>query len=157
MNSLLRTWRSRARIIAAMRGEKREKEEAILIAKLQKLGVLGEKASLDDVLSLEQDVIFEKRLQTVVYKMGMANTVKQARQFVVHGKVTVNGIIVNGPSYIVKAKDKISFLEGFSPAVIIKKMVEEGKKIKAEAELIKAKEEAAPGILEELPEAEVVL
>lgn len=143
MTSIVRNWRARARMIAAMLSNDRAKEEAIFVAKLQKLGVLGKDAGLDDILALEPNVLFEKRLQTTVYKMGMANTVKQARQFVVHGKVIVNGQLINSPSYLVKANDKIAFIEGFAPKVEIKKLAEESKRIKAESELIKAKEELA--------------
>ncbi|MDZ7850648.1 MAG: 30S ribosomal protein S4 [Halodesulfurarchaeum sp.] len=46
---------------------------------------------LDDVLSLDVTDVLERRLQTVVYRKGLANTVDQARQFVTHGHVIVDG------------------------------------------------------------------
>ena len=45
-------------------------------------------AWINDLGSLRD--ILERRLQTVVYKMGLANSVKQARQFILHRKVVVN-------------------------------------------------------------------
>src|SRR6058998_1926740 len=51
--------------------------------------------------------ILESRLDNVVYRAGLARTRRQARQLVVHGHFTVNGIKVNIPSYRVAAHDII--------------------------------------------------
>lgn len=50
-------------------------------------------------------VILESRLDNVVYRSGLANTRRQARQLVVHGHLLVNGKKVNIPSYRVSAYD----------------------------------------------------
>ncbi|OHA63325.1 MAG: hypothetical protein A3E07_01360 [Candidatus Wildermuthbacteria bacterium RIFCSPHIGHO2_12_FULL_45_9] len=50
----------------------------------------------------------EKRLDSVVFRMGIATTRKQARQFVSHGHIFVNGRPMDIPSYIVKTGEKIS-------------------------------------------------
>jgi small subunit ribosomal protein S4 len=52
-------------------------------------------------------IILESRLDNVVYRAGLARTRRQARQLVVHGHFTVNGIKVNIPSYRVAAHDVI--------------------------------------------------
>ena len=52
--------------------------------------------------------MLEKRLDNVVYRMGVAETRKQARQFVSHSHILVNGRVVNIPSYLVKVGDVIS-------------------------------------------------
>ena len=52
-------------------------------------------------------VLLERRLDNVVYRMGMAESRKEARQLVLHGHFTVNGKKVNIPSYSVKAGDVI--------------------------------------------------
>ena len=52
-------------------------------------------------------VILESRLDNVVYRSGLANTRRQARQLVVHGHLLVNGKKVNIPSYRVSAYDII--------------------------------------------------
>ena len=70
--------------------------------KLYRLGLLDKDATLDDVLSLTVQDILERRLQTVVWRKGLARTIKQARQFIVHGHVYVNGRRVTVPSYWVK-------------------------------------------------------
>lgn len=52
--------------------------------------------------------ILESRLDNVVYRMGFADSRKQARQLVRHGHFMVNGRKTNIPSYMVKAADEIS-------------------------------------------------
>ena len=53
----------------------------------------------------------ERRLDNVLVRLGFATTHAQARQFVRHGHVTVNGKKVNIPSYQVNAGDEISIRE----------------------------------------------
>jgi len=57
--------------------------------------------STADVLALEVEDLLKRRLATIVANKGLANTVKQARQLVVHKKIIVGDNIVNSPSYIV--------------------------------------------------------
>ena len=53
----------------------------------------------------------ERRLDNVVYRLGYANTRRQARQLVNHGHFTVNGNRVNIPSYLIKTGDVIAVSE----------------------------------------------
>ena len=53
----------------------------------------------------------ERRLDNVVYRLGFANTRRQARQMVNHGHFTVNGSRVDIPSYLIKTGDVISVCE----------------------------------------------
>ena len=53
----------------------------------------------------------EKRLDNVVYRMGIGRSRKQARQIVNHGLITVNGRRVNIPSYSVRVGDVIAIKE----------------------------------------------
>lgn len=55
--------------------------------------------------------LLESRLDNVVYRIGFASTRRQARQFVGHKHVLVNGKLVNIPSYRVKPGDVISLTE----------------------------------------------
>ncbi len=52
--------------------------------------------------------ILESRLDNVVYRMGFASTRAEARQLVSHKAITVNGEVVNIPSYLVKSGDVIA-------------------------------------------------
>ncbi len=52
--------------------------------------------------------ILESRLDNVIYRAGFANSRKEARQLVLHRHYTVNGKIINIPSYLVSAGDKLA-------------------------------------------------
>ena len=56
-------------------------------------------------------VMLETRLDSVVFRMGFARTRREARQVVDHKHVMVNGKVVNIPSYLIKAGDKIEISE----------------------------------------------
>ena len=53
----------------------------------------------------------ERRLDNMVYRMGLANSVRQARQMVSHGHILVNGKKVNIPSFIVSVGDELQLRE----------------------------------------------
>jgi small subunit ribosomal protein S4 len=53
-------------------------------------------------------MLLERRLDNVVYRMGLATTRAQARQLVAHGHVTVNGRKTNIPSYTVRVGEKVA-------------------------------------------------
>jgi small subunit ribosomal protein S4 len=55
--------------------------------------------------------LLESRLDNVVYRMGFGSTRAEARQLVGHKGVTVNGQVVNIPSYLVKAGDVVAVRE----------------------------------------------
>ena len=55
--------------------------------------------------------MLESRLDNVVFRMGFARTRREARQVVGHKHITVNGKVVNVPSYLVKAGDVVEVRE----------------------------------------------
>ena len=67
----------------------------------------------------------ERRLDNVVYRLGFANTRRQARQLVNHGHFTVNGSRVNIPSYLVKTGDVIAVSEKAASNAFFKKLKED--------------------------------
>ncbi len=69
-------------------------------------------------------ILLERRLDNVVYRMGMAKSHKEARQLVLHGHFTLNGKKVNIPSILVKAGDVISVKESSRDSVKIKELAE---------------------------------
>jgi small subunit ribosomal protein S4 len=64
--------------------------------------------------------LLERRLDNVVYRLRLAVSRSQARQFVLHGHVTVNGKRVDIPSYLVKSEDEIA-IEGKSKNLLFVK------------------------------------
>ncbi|MFX1511386.1 MAG: 30S ribosomal protein S4 [Promethearchaeota archaeon] len=96
----LRRYRARARKMLALPEEIRNEQEKILVAKLYQLGILKEeKTSLDAVLSLSVQDFLNRRLQTIVRKLGLAATPYQARQFINHGHIGIKGHQIREPSY----------------------------------------------------------
>ena len=74
----------------------------------------------DNLLSL-----LERRLDSVVYRLGFANTRRQARQLVNHGHFTVNGNRVNIPSYLIKTGDVVAVSEKAASNAFFKKLKED--------------------------------
>jgi small subunit ribosomal protein S4 len=106
---VLRTYRQASRnLLAAVAvGDVPPEAEAIL-RRLKRLGVLKEEGNLDGILSLKVTDVLERRLQTQVYRQGLANSMKQSRQFITHGHVQVSGRRVTVPGYIVKRGEEMS-------------------------------------------------
>ena len=77
-----------------------------MLNRLAVIGLANENATLDDLLDLKERVLLERRLQTIVFRKGLARTVKQARQLTVHGFISMDGKRVNKPGYIVDVKSE---------------------------------------------------
>ncbi|MFP4632632.1 MAG: 30S ribosomal protein S4 [Halobacteriota archaeon] len=102
--SELRRYRREARRLLGAEDVGDEADQ--LLGRLRRYGVLGSESTLDDVLSLEVTDLLERRLQTVVHRKGLANTARQARQFIVHGHVAVDGRRVTVPGYDVEVEEE---------------------------------------------------
>ncbi len=111
--SLLKKFKDQAKKLIALKTAQAEKERSQILEKLNRTGLLSGNSSLDPVLDLGLRDVLERRLQTQVYKKGMARSVKQARQFITHGHVTVNGKKITSPSYMLSAEEEASL--AFSP------------------------------------------
>lgn len=96
--STVRDFRQRARQLNA---DENPQEEEQLIRKLAGLGLIDEGASLNDVLDIEVEDVLERRLPTIVYRRGLAETPKEARQLVSHGHIMIGNQRVDIPSYLV--------------------------------------------------------
>jgi small subunit ribosomal protein S4 len=85
-------------------GEEQAKIETVnLLKSCARIGLLPmEGATLDDVLGLGAESMLNRRLQTIVFRKGLACSPGQARQFIVHGHVAVNERKVTIPGYIVQ-------------------------------------------------------
>lgn len=101
------------------------KEQSVFFEKLNKMGISV--VGISDVLALTEENIFERRLQTFLFRKKMASTTKQARQLIVHKNVLVDGMVVNIPSFVVtkELEGKIFLKE--KKVKLIKKEVEEEK------------------------------
>ena len=75
--------------------------------------------------------LLERRLDNVVFRLGLAGTRREARQLVNHGHYTVNGKRVNIPSYLVKEGDVIAVCDKSRSTARFKKLVEDDKFVAA--------------------------
>src|SRR3989344_5008946 len=126
--TFLKNKKKEARALLALDLEKRIKREKELIDSVAKYGLLSESATIDDMLSLSTESILERRLQTIAWRKGLASTMKQARQFIVHGHIAINGKKTSIPGYLVKKseEEKIDYYE--SPWVVREKKKRKTKK-----------------------------
>ena len=75
--------------------------------------------------------ILRRRLQTIVFQKGLARTAKEARMFVVHGHIALNGKKLNSPSYVVKRGEEEAV--GFYHSSPVAKQIEEYNKAATQA------------------------
>jgi small subunit ribosomal protein S4 len=122
-DTLIRRYSREARSLLGFSSDQVEEERLELLGHLARIGVLPENAALEDILNLTVEDILRRRLQTFVHRNGLARTPKEARMFVVHGHIAMNGKKVNSPSYVVLKgeEDQIGFY-GSSP---VAKQIEE--------------------------------
>jgi len=99
--TMLSKFRGIARSLLGMSSEERREQEKQLLGRLSRLGVLPQKAVLDDVLDLTVEDVLERRLQTLVFRKGLAKSVYQARQLITHGHIAIESRRVSSPSYLV--------------------------------------------------------
>ena len=68
--------------------------------------------------------ILESRIDNVIYRLGLANSRAQARQFVTHNHYAINGKKINIPSILLKDGDKISVLSKYAGDENYKTLIE---------------------------------
>ena len=100
--------------------------------------------------------LLEGRLDNTVYRMGFASTRAEARQLVSHKGVTVNGGVVNIPSYQVKAGDQIAIREKAKKQVRIQNALEIAGQV-GFPDWVDVDPKKMGGMLKALPEREDIL
>ena len=117
-------------------GRKKQSEYGMQLTEKQKVkfiyGMLEKQFRKYYVMATKRDgitgemllQILESRLDNVVYRMGLANTRREARQVVNHGHILVNGKRVDIPSYLVKPGEVISVKEKSKNSDHMKEVVE---------------------------------
>jgi small subunit ribosomal protein S4 len=115
----LRAWRTQARELQArlQKLEKQaEKERDLLIGKLTRMGLLGESATLDDILAMDLELILARRFQSQVFLKGLSKTTRHARQLISQGHLAIGGRKVTVPGYILRRgeEEQIAYY-GLSP------------------------------------------
>jgi small subunit ribosomal protein S4 len=115
--------RKQARHLLAASTETRGREEPKLLSTLVRKGLIKTaQNSLDDVLSLTIENVLERRLQTLVWRRGLATSPYQARQYVCHGHISIDRRKISIPSYLVSPDEEGTL--GFSESSRVAKAVQ---------------------------------
>ncbi|MBS3082079.1 30S ribosomal protein S4 [Candidatus Pacearchaeota archaeon] len=93
--SKIKYFRNRAKFLIGADSGDQEK----FFTKLREIGLSVN--TIAEVLALTKEDLLKRRLATIVWKKGLANTAKHARQLIVHKKIFVGSRIINVPSYVV--------------------------------------------------------
>ena len=73
--------------------------------------------------------LLEMRLDTICFRLGFGTTIAQARQLVTHGHVTVNGKVVNIPSFQCRLKNIIGIKEKSTSKTLISNNIKENRHV----------------------------
>ncbi|MEK6883689.1 MAG: 30S ribosomal protein S4 [Nanoarchaeota archaeon] len=103
-----------------------EEEKQNFFEKLKRLGFIV--GTISDVLALTKEDYLNRRLQTIVFKKGLANSIKMGRQMIVHKNVLVNEKIVSSPSYVVPVnlEDNIKLKRNYGRRIETEAKIENG-------------------------------
>ncbi len=160
-SSLLSKFKRQAKSLVTSTKKQSEIEKDLLLKRLNSLGLLKKNAKIEEVLGLELKDVLERRLQTIVYRKKLSNSVNQARQFITHRHVGIGDKVIDVPSYMVTVDEeaKVCFRgtsnlakDDHPERVAAKKEVVVGEKKEEEKPKKKAapkKEEAKPKKKEE--------
>ena len=102
--------------------EKQKVKRAYGLLEKQFRAYYEEAERLDGVTGENMLALIEKRLDNVVYRMGIGSSRAQSRQVVNHGHITVNGKTVDIPSYQVKPGDVIAVKENKKDNALFKEL-----------------------------------
>jgi small subunit ribosomal protein S4 len=87
--------------------------ESAMIRKLHSQGLVPERGTLEDILELAIQDLLERRLQTVTFRQGLAKSLFQARQLIVHGHVAIDGRKMKAPGHTltIQEEEKLGYAE----------------------------------------------
>ncbi len=141
---MLKKKRENAKKLLALSTEQRGNREKELLSSLERLGILPRGSTLSDVLGLTNIEFLERRFETIAWRKNFAKTTKQARQFITHGHLMINGQKITSPGYLVKKEEenKIQWVKKpleLEPKKQLKK-TEEKQNLKKEFEETKPKD-----------------
>ena len=143
----VRNFRKRARLLLAGRVDDYSTRKDELLNRLVKIGIFTKEHKIEDVLKLNLTDYLDRRLQTLVFKNGLALSPDQARQLITHGHIAVNGKVRKIPGSIIDGNESVSYSN-----TQIKNMIEKMLEKKGKPATIAAKEEIKEAVVEESKE-----
>lgn len=112
VDSKLKSFKDNTKTLLAKSNEQSKRELDQIFRRIHSLGLIQGEVTADEVLGLTTQSLLNRRLQTVVFKKGLARSIKQARQFITHQHIMVGDKKVTVPAYIVpiELENSISFV-----------------------------------------------
>ncbi len=101
-------------------------------------------------------ILLERRLDNTLYRMGFATSRAQARNFISHGHVQVNGRRVDIASFQVSIDDKISFNQKMNDGELVKVNLKMARSVGVIADWVEVNDDQRIGIVKKLPARENV-
>ncbi len=142
IESKLKNFKKQAKKLVSLDSGQSQKEKKQMFEKLQSIGLIKNESDTGEILGLSLKNLLDRRLQTIVYKKGLARSIKQSRQFISHGHIFVDDKKITKPNYIVTIKEEslIKFSptsnlhDELHPERLEKKKEAKAKKVKKEEE-----------------------
>lgn len=131
MDSLLKKFLHRAKKIIGEKTAQSDSEKNQILQRLYTLGLLKRDSKIEDVLNLKLRDIMERRLQTFVFRSGIAKTMPQARVFIIHEHIAVSGKKITTPSYLVSINEE-PHIKLMHPIIIAEQANKHKAEVKAE-------------------------
>ena len=103
----LSNYRRNARMMLGLPPSERATTEKELVDKLARIGILSAEPTLDRVLDLTLDNLLERRLQTIVFRKGMAASMHHSRQLVTHGHIALDDARVTTPARLITVEEEV--------------------------------------------------
>ena len=105
-SSFLKKYKDQAKKLIAMRGKQADLERKQMMDKLKSYGLItASSETFDAIFSLQLRDVLDRMLQTRLFKKGLARSINQARQFVVHGHVLIGDQKITAPRYLVRVNE----------------------------------------------------
>jgi small subunit ribosomal protein S4 len=108
METILKKFKQQAKLLITLKTEQANVERKHLFRRMGELGLVKGEVSYDEILSLTLDDVMARRLQSVLVAKELARSMNQARQFITHGHVLVEGKVITSPSYLVRISEEPS-------------------------------------------------
>ncbi len=137
----VRSYRKRARLLLAGRVDDYSTRKDELLNRLIHMGIFTKEHKIEDVLKLNLTDYLDRRLQTLVFKKGLALTPNQARQLITHGHIAINGKVRKIPGSIVYEGESISYNKTQIKDMVEKMTEKKGKPVSKDSKKTIIKEE----------------
>jgi small subunit ribosomal protein S4 len=137
--------------------EKQKIRKSYGVLEKQFHSIFVEAARIKGVTGENMLSLLERRLDNVVYRLGFSASRAQARQFIQHGHVSVNGNPVDIASYTLKVNDEIAIADDFKENAILGEAIKLSKAVSSKPEWLEVDFEKKNGKIIRLPIRQDVL